>query len=103
MRRFQRAADFRQIDLSGLIQVHPPKPHLTFWRLKPPSYAIVLRALAIPVRWLYRKRGRRISRRQPLSGDIFAISRTRRRFEMLAFCRLPEKAGAQRALRHRLM
>src|ERR1700737_4252627 len=87
MRSFQRAADFRQIELSGLIQVHPAKPRLTFWRLEPPSNAIVLRVLAIPVRWLDRKRVRRISRTQSLSGDIFAISQTRRRFEMLAFCR----------------
>src|ERR1700738_1846933 len=87
MRPFQRAADFRQIDLSGLIQVHPAKPHLTFWRLEPPSNATVLRVHAIPVRWLDRKRVRRISRTQPLSGDIVATSQTRRRFDMLAFCR----------------
>ena len=78
--------DFRQIALSGLIQSHPAKLHLTAWRLDLPSNAIASRVHTIAVRWLGRMLVRPVSRTQPLSNDIFETSRNPGCFETLAFC-----------------
>src|ERR1700736_5227517 len=76
--------DFRQIAISSLIQVHSAKLHPTSWRLDPPSNAIASRGHALAVRLVGRMRVQRIPRIEPLSDDIFEISRSRGRFETLA-------------------
>jgi hypothetical protein len=70
-----------------LTQTHAARRRLASWRLDPPSNAIALRVLAIPVRWFDRMHVRRISRTQPLSGDISRTNQTRAGFDMRAFCR----------------